>query len=63
MKNIFYETKEDLAMTNEIHTNVSNAVQQDTTLQFLKGEIQGQKLSLSFFRFAEFTSPRNDYYL
>lgn len=29
----------DLAMTNEIHTNVSNAVQQDITLQFLKGEI------------------------
>lgn len=29
----------DLAMTNEIYTNVSNAVQQDTTLQFLKGEI------------------------
>lgn len=39
MKNIFYETKGDLTMTNKIHINISNAVQQDITLQFLKGEI------------------------
>lgn len=36
---IYILTKGDLAMTNEIHTNVSNAMQQDITLQFLKGEI------------------------
>lgn len=45
MENIFYER---LAMTNEIHANVSNTVLQDVTLQFLERKNWGQKFSLSF---------------